>query len=77
MIGMIEIAERSYRSLIGSDLQREGMFLEVRNASDDAEVAEVFYSDADDRMSFTASRDEVPVELIEWMIATARGRLTR
>ncbi|MDG4875538.1 hypothetical protein P9273_10555 [Mesorhizobium sp. WSM4935] len=71
---MIELAGRNYRATIGSDVQRDGMYLEL---VDDRKqiVGEIFFSDIDGKITVTLSQPEVPVELVEWMIATARVRL--
>lgn len=71
---MIEIAGQNFRAVVGSDLERDGMFLEVTDA-DNALVAVLFYSDRDKRMTLTAHRPDVPLPLIEWMIGEGKERL--
>jgi len=41
---MIEIAGQNYTAVIGSDLERDGVFLEITNPAN-ALVAVLFYSD--------------------------------
>jgi len=70
----MEIAGQNYQVVIGSDVDRDGMFLEV---TDDATalVAVLFYSDRDGSMTLTAHRPDVPLPLIEWMIGEGKKRL--
>ena len=72
---MVEILGQSYGVTVGSDVQRDGMYLEVE---DDAKavLAEVFYSDRDGSMTFTGYRADLPLPLVEWLIALAKERLT-
>ena len=72
---MVEIAGQSYQIVVGSDIDRDGMYLEVQDTTD-ALVAEVFYSDKDGAMTFTTYRPDVPLALVEWMIAEGKARLT-
>jgi hypothetical protein len=71
---MVEIAGQTYEVVVGSDVDRDGMYLEVQDATK-ALVAEVFYSDRDATMTFTGYRADVPLPVVEWMIAEARKRL--
>ena len=54
------------------------MFIEVREQIGDKEhlVLEVFYSDEDGKMTFTAFEKNLPFELLELVVQTARARLT-
>ena len=72
---MVEISGKSYAFTVGSDLQRDGMYLEV---ADDTKtvLAEVFYSDCDNSMTFTGHRTDLPLPLVELLIARAKERLT-
>jgi len=72
---MVEISGQNYGVTVGSDIQRDGMYLEVEDEAKGV-LAEVFYSDRDDSMTFTGYRPELPSPLVEWMIAHARERLT-
>lgn len=72
---MIEILGQSYGVTVGSDIQRDGMYLEVEDNAK-AVLAEVFYSDRDNSMTFTSYRADLPLPLVEWLIAHAKERLT-
>jgi hypothetical protein len=52
----MEIRDRRYISLLCSDVTADGMYLEVREVTDEGEhaVADVFYSDQNHDMVFTA-----------------------
>ncbi|RZJ46034.1 MAG: hypothetical protein EON86_00235 [Brevundimonas sp.] len=66
---------RDYRVLIVSDLShRDGMHLELYEAED--QRLEIFYSDADGAMTFTACRPDLPLAVVEWAIVEGRARLT-
>ena len=71
---MVEIFGHSYGATVGSDIDRDGMYLEL---ADDAKVviAEIFYSDDTGNMTFTSHRADLPLPLIEWLIAQAKVRL--
>lgn len=71
---MVKIAGHSYEVIVGSDIQRDGMYLEAWNEGG-AVVAEVFYSDQDDTMTFTGYLSDLPLTLVEWMIGQAKIRL--
>lgn len=71
---MVEIAGLNYEIIIGSDLQRDGMYLEVWNEANTV-VAEVFYSDQNNQMTFTGYIPDLPLPLVEWMIESAKARL--
>jgi len=71
----VKIGERSFRYQMGSDLQRDGMFLELLENEDLDALAEVFYSDMDGSMTFTTYVKDLPLEAIERLIAEGRRRL--
>ncbi|CDX47068.1 conserved hypothetical protein [Mesorhizobium sp. ORS 3359] len=71
---MIELAGRTYEATIGSDVQRNGMYLELADQHQRI-VGEIFFSDVDGKMTVTLSQPEVPLEVVEWMIARAKVRL--
>lgn len=66
---------REYRYVVGSDVERDGMYVEVTEAAARSEVLEVFYSDQTDDMTFTAYLPDIPLELVEWALAVAKERL--
>jgi hypothetical protein len=66
---------QDYEYVVGSDMQRDGMYLEVTDTRDEPDVLEVFYSDQTDQMTFTAYRWDIPLEVVEWAVKLARERL--
>jgi hypothetical protein len=72
-----EVHDERYAMLLGSDLRRDGMFLELRRVLPEPgrTVAEVFYSDETRDFSFSAFHAEIPVEAIERLILEAKARL--
>ena len=73
---MPKIGGRLYRYMMGSDVDRDGMFLELEDATDEpALILEIFYSDRAADMTITTSRQEIPIEAVEWALKQARKRL--
>jgi len=66
---------QGYRIVRGSDLQRDGMFLELIDQSTGDEVAEVFYSDVTHKMAISVFQPEMPLEVIESLINQAKHDL--
>jgi hypothetical protein len=66
-----------YTTLMASDIQRDGMGLELHWSvqGQDYVVAEIFYSDANHTWTLNTFDYDVPLELIEEMIAEAKHRL--
>lgn len=67
-----------YTTLMASDLQRDGMGLELHSAVQGQEaraVAEVFYSDAEATWTLNTFGFDVPLDIIEELMAEARRRL--
>ena len=65
-----------YETLMGSDVDRDGMFLELWERSPTRELALwAFYSDADGSFEFERHRDDVPPEVEAWFHQEARRRL--
>ena len=64
-----------YRIVRGSDLQRDGMFLELIDESTGDEVAEVFYSDVTHKMTISVFQRELPLEVIEVFTERAKHDL--
>ncbi|AMO25599.1 hypothetical protein GCM10027034_09790 [Ramlibacter solisilvae] len=73
----MKIGDLEYRFTRGSDVVRDGMFLEadVVGAAERRTVAEVFYSDATGKFSVTLFEESVPAELVEFLIADAKACL--
>jgi hypothetical protein len=70
--------ESPYRFVLGSDVERDGMFLELRREESGRRelLLEVFRSDADGALSFSAARPcDVPFGTVERFIARARAEL--
>jgi hypothetical protein len=64
-----------YRTVRGSDVQRDGMYLELIDESTGDEVAEVFYSDATHEMTISVFRPELPLRVVESLIERAKHDL--
>jgi len=65
---------KDYKVLVGSDIHRDGMYLEVTE-HEGQNVAEIFCSDANGSMVLTTLGNALPLSLIEWMIGEAKNRL--
>lgn len=65
--------DERYEVIMGSDLSRDGMFLELWDR--DELTLEVFFSDADGSFTTTHYRTGVPPEVEAWVEAEARRRL--
>jgi len=66
---------QEFEFVVGSDVQRDGMYFEVTDTLAEPDVLEVFYSDQTDQMTFTAYRRDIPLELVEWALTMAKERL--
>ena len=67
---------KEYSYLIGSDVTRDGMYVEVNDGANGTdEIIEIFYSDVTHKMSVTLYRSDIPLEVVEWAISIARERL--
>lgn len=66
-----------YTTLMFSDIQRDGMGLELHCTAQGRArtVAEIFYSDAEHTWTLATFDCDVPLDLIEELIAEARRRL--
>ena len=62
-----------YEAIRASDVDRDGMALEISQSG--SEVLEIFYADNSGEMTLTAYRRNVPLELVEWAIASAKASL--
>lgn len=61
-----------YRTVRGSDVQRDGMYLELIDANTGDAVAEVFYSDATHDLTISLFKPELPLRAIELLIESAK-----
>ncbi|WP_272687023.1 hypothetical protein [Providencia sp. PROV149] len=61
----------------GSDIVRDGMFLELTVANTDPvlQLAEVFYSDVTHQFTLTCFEPNIPLEVIETLIEQAKKLL--
>jgi hypothetical protein len=64
-----------YRTVRGSDVQRDGMYLELIEDSTGDEVAEIFYSDATHKMTMSVFQSELPLDVVEALIERAKHDL--
>ncbi|MEJ6781933.1 hypothetical protein [Aminobacter sp. Piv2-1] len=74
---MMDAQGRSFGFVVGSDVQRDGMYYEATEivGGKSTFVAEVFYSDQSHSMTFTAVVPDIPIEIIDHMLEQARIRL--
>ncbi|WP_050577523.1 hypothetical protein [Sinorhizobium arboris] len=68
----IEIDGRRFRLIRGSDVQRDGMYLELSDTDAQKALAEVFYSDETGRMTFWAREEDIPFEAVELLIERSK-----
>ena len=64
-----------YRTVRGSDIHRDGMYLELIDSASGDEVGEVFYSDESGRMQITIFQQDMPLDVIERFIEKAKRDL--
>ncbi|GAB2880073.1 hypothetical protein GCM10027277_56620 [Pseudoduganella ginsengisoli] len=63
------IGKRTYEIIFGSDVIRNGVYLELsdRTGPQIEVMAEVFFYDEEGRVVFTSHKDEIPYNLIKWL----------
>jgi hypothetical protein len=66
--------DQQWPFIIGSDVQRDGLYLEVQNPQGDV-AFEIFRSDRERTVTFTAFQEDIPMEVVEAAAAFARPRL--
>jgi len=71
---MIEIDGTSFSVMIGSDVDDDGMYVEVANEAGELLLV-IFYDDRTAEMSLTAYRSALPLALVERAISIAKIRL--
>lgn len=66
-----------YQFTVGSDVVRDGMFVEVTDTTipPHGVIAEVFYSDETNSMSLSCFAENIPLGVIEELIQIAHARL--
>jgi hypothetical protein len=70
----MNIQGRNFETIMGSDVQRDGMFLELREASG-KDCAEVFYNDLTHEFTVTTFVQSLPLEALTWLFNEALERL--
>lgn len=71
---VVELDGHAYQATVASDLDRDGLYLEVQDSAGQM-LAVIFYSDVEHTLKFTAHRPDLPIALVEWMVAYSRERL--
>jgi hypothetical protein len=71
----IEFNGQRFSTLMGSDLQRDGMFLELHSEASSLLLMEAFCSDQDFSFTVTGFDHPVPLLVVEQFLAEARQRL--
>lgn len=68
---------RTYATLMGSDVDRDGMYLELEDVTGGSRetLAEWFYADADGSLVFTEYRRRAPAAVLAWFREEAARRL--
>ena len=64
-----------YEVVRGSDIVRDGMFLELRDGVSKQLILEAFYSDVDGSLSLEHFCAGVPAEVVKWFRQQAAERL--
>ena len=64
-----------YHTVRASDVQRDGMYLELIDQNTGDEVAEIFYSDATHEMKISIFQPELPLRVVEALIERAKHGL--
>jgi hypothetical protein len=73
----MEFDGRQFELTDFSPVREDGTYLELDEltSGNRVTVADVFYSDADGTMTFSAFQRDLPLAAIEWLIARARESL--
>ena len=69
---------KNYQLIRGSDIQRDGMFLELWTTNGERrgdQLLEIFFSDVTGRMTLNTFEADVPIELVEECLKQARESL--
>jgi hypothetical protein len=63
------IGHRRYEILFGSDVQRDGVYLELSECTEQTRnvLAEVFFYDEIGRLVFTSFEPDIPYSLVKWL----------
>ena len=68
---MVTFGQRSFTTVRGSDVHRNGMYLELGEIGGKQGLAEVFFSDSTSGFTLNTFDNDVPLEVIEWLAAQA------
>ncbi|HNW91901.1 MAG TPA: hypothetical protein PKM88_03210 [bacterium] len=71
---MTELAN-GFQTIRGSDVDRNGMYLELIDSETRNEFAAIFYSDDTHKMTLSLFRKDIPLEVIEKFIEKAKTDL--
>jgi hypothetical protein len=71
---MATFGKRSFNIVRGSDVVRDGMYLELNEEGGKQGLAEVFFFETGEFVANTFGND-VPLEALEWLAAKARSGL--
>ena len=73
----MKVRGRATAVTMGSDIPRDGMYLELFYEGHEHEdaIATIFRSDQDGSMTFSAFEPDVPLEVVEWLISEGKRRL--
>ena len=72
----MKLCDEKLEKVIGSDLERDGMYLEIYDVKNPADAyLEIFYSDITHKFSLTLFKENIELELIEEAIKIAKQRL--
>jgi hypothetical protein len=65
-----EYEGRKYEIIFGSDVQRDGVFLELSDRTEETNkvIAEVFHYDEIGKVVFNGYKEEIPYQLIKWLM---------
>jgi hypothetical protein len=68
---------RKFDIVIGSDLQRDGMYCELLEVKQSKKVylGEIFFSDIDQSFLSSFNDINIPLDILEWFINTSKKRL--
>jgi hypothetical protein len=70
----MELGGRTFTFQRASDANRDGMYFEAWEG--DRQVADVFYSDATRKSTFTAFEKDLPVQLVQYMVTEGLAQIT-
>ena len=61
----LKIDNKDYEIIIASDVNRDGIGLEIWDTETDRLIIEIFRADTDQRIDFSSEKINVPIELID------------